>query len=407
MKNINDCDLLHFALKNGMIDINTINNQIEMNERKKYLETHNYKVWQGKDDAWYTYLPDDKKGRVLKKRNTKKEIQNLIVNHYKAVEKEPTLEIVFDRWKQEKYELGEICKGTYDRYSNDYKRFFGGHPLSQRKIKYITEDEIEYFIRKSIVEYKLTAKAFAGLRTIIRGTFKYAKKKGYTDISITNFFGDLELSRKVFQKNFKDKEKEVFFEQEVELITEYLKGYPTIENLAILLAFQTGLRVGELAALKFKDIRGRTIHVQRTEIKYKADETNRTVHEVRDFPKSDAGNRYLIITEKTCETVEKIKLLNPNHSDDDFVFMKNNKRIYATNFGKRLSYVCKELNIPHKSMHKIRKTYGTMLLDSNVDDSIVMNQMGHADIACTRKYYYFCNKDEEHKREQINSAISF
>ena len=65
------------------------------------------------------------------------------------------------------------------------------------------------------------------------------------------------------------------------------------------------------------------------------------------------------------------------------------------------------MKIDHRSTHKIRKTYGTTLLDNNVDDSIVSEQMGHSDIATTRKLYYFCNKSEKTKIAQINNAINF
>ena len=61
--------MLNFALESGMIDLDTIQMQIEMNERKKYLEMHNYKVWQGKNDLWYTKI-DEIGGTKLKKRKT-------------------------------------------------------------------------------------------------------------------------------------------------------------------------------------------------------------------------------------------------------------------------------------------------------------------------------------------------
>ena len=56
-------------------------------------------------------------------------------------------------------------------------------------------------------------------------------------------------------------------------------------------------------------------------------------------------------------------------------------------------------------MHKIRKTYGTMLIDSGADDSTVMEQMGHSDITTTRKFYYFSNKSQAEKIEQVKRAI--
>ena len=37
-------ELLKYALENGIIDTNHIQEQIEMNERKKYLETHSHRM---------------------------------------------------------------------------------------------------------------------------------------------------------------------------------------------------------------------------------------------------------------------------------------------------------------------------------------------------------------------------
>ena len=71
---LSDKELLQFAIDSGMIDTNTIRKQIEMNERKKFIEMHKYDTWQGKNGLWYTYLPDNTKGRKLVKRKTKEEI---------------------------------------------------------------------------------------------------------------------------------------------------------------------------------------------------------------------------------------------------------------------------------------------------------------------------------------------
>lgn len=59
MDKLSQTELLKLALEDGIVDINTITKQIEMNERKKYLEMHKYEIWQGeKDNKWYTYLPE-------------------------------------------------------------------------------------------------------------------------------------------------------------------------------------------------------------------------------------------------------------------------------------------------------------------------------------------------------------
>ena len=54
-----DDNLLNYALENGIIDINTIRENFEMNERKRYIEQHQSKVWKDeKTNKWFTYVPD-------------------------------------------------------------------------------------------------------------------------------------------------------------------------------------------------------------------------------------------------------------------------------------------------------------------------------------------------------------
>lgn len=400
--NLSESEILKYAMQNGIIDMDTIQMKIEMNERKKYLEMHQFSIWHGKDELWHTYLPDEEKGRIHKKRKTKKEIEDVIVAYYKSIEQEPYFNKVFYLWLDEKLELGEICKGTYDKYENDFKRFFLKSELYDRKISHITEDDLERFIRKTIAEKSLTTKAYANLRTIVIGIFKYSKKKKYTDISISTFFKDLDISRRAFAKKVKDKESQVFLEDEIPIITKWLREHPTVENLGVLLTFQTGIRVGELSGLKFSDVKGKVIHIQRMEIKYKGGAKNKCTHEIVDYTKTDAGNRHVIVPESALETIEMIRQLNPKH---EYMMMSGNRKIWTCTFNDRIYKACAACGIQKKSMHKIRKTYGTTLIDSDTDESLIMAQMGHTDISTTKKYYYYSNKNSKHNMEQIERAI--
>ncbi len=397
-------DLLQFAITEGIIDLSSVREKLNMKEREKFLSEHPYSIWQGENKKWYTRLPDDDKGKILKKRNTKKEIEDLVVKYYKDLVCEPTVNKMLEEWIAEKYDLKEISKSCYDRYICDYNRYLKKSAFGKLKIRNITELDMEMFIRMTISELQLTSKAYSGLRTLLKGTFAYAKKHNNTTISISNFFGDLQLSKTVFKKNLKDKTTQVYSEDEIVIITDYLKKLKSLECLGILLVFQTGLRVGELAALKQEDVVGRGLNIRRTEVKFKDEKTGKQQHIVKDFPKSDAGFRTLIMSKEAKNTIENILALNP---DGEYLFYKNNHRILAINFGFRLKGICKELNISFRSMHKIRKTYGTTLIDNNVDESTVVEQMGHSDIKCTKQYYYFGNKSTQKKIEQIDSAISW
>ena len=58
LDNITDKEILNFALDNGIIDIDTLKEKIEMNERKKYLKMHKNKIWQPQNGKWNTYVDD-------------------------------------------------------------------------------------------------------------------------------------------------------------------------------------------------------------------------------------------------------------------------------------------------------------------------------------------------------------
>lgn len=221
---------------------------------------------------------------------------------------------------------------------------------------------------------------------------------------MTKFFGDLELPNNIFEKKIVNKDTEVFKENEIQVITSYLRNHADIWNMGLLLQFQTGMRIGEIAALKQEDIQSDgTLLVHRTEVKYK-DDSGKWVVGVKDFSKTDAGNRNIILPENARWTLKQILESNPH---GEFLFMNKGKRIRENTFNKRLSSICKELKLEHRSSHKIRKTYGTTLLDCGVTESTVSEQLGHSDIATTRKYYYFSDKSAETKAKQIKNAVNF
>lgn len=400
---LSDKELLNYALENGIIDRSTIQTKIEMNERKKYIEKHNYSIWQGKDGKYYTYLPDEKskRGKKLVKRTSEKSLEDAIVSYYKSSNQEPTVESVFNMWLDDKLKYNEIAKQSYDKYKTNFKRFCNS--ISNKKIRYIDEDYLENYIKSTISEMNLTSKAYSDMRILIKGIFKYAKKHGFTNLSITNFLGDIDISQRSFKKVHKEPHNQVFCSDEEKQIENYiLNERDTIIGLGILLSFNTGLRSGELAGLRWSDIKDNKIKVLSTEVRYK-DDTGKYVFEVREFPKTDAGFREIILTKHAQDIIKRIKVLNPFN---EFVFVKNGKRVKGQAFTRRLYTICDNLNLKRRSLHKARMTYSTKLIDGNVPESVIISQMGHTDIETTKRYYYYNNKTQEEMENVIDLALN-
>ena len=400
MSNISmsDAELLKFAIENGMLDAALVQEKIEMQKREELLKKHPYAIWEGKDGKWYTYLPDEKRKRVPRKRKSYAEIENIIVEYWKEQQENPTVEDVFCEWLNAKLGREEISKSTYDRYKVQFEQCF--KKLKGKKIKLITEYDIEEFILNIVHELKLTQKAFSNFRTLIYGIFKHAKKRKLIQFSITQVVADIEISRKNFRKDEKSDDEQVFMIDELPKVIDYLSENGDIINLGLLLIFKTGLRIGELSALKSVDIDGTVIHVNRTEIRYKGDD-KKMVYEVRDFPKTDAGVRDVILPDKYAWVIKKIKLLNPF---GEYLFERDGERIRTYIFRTRLYTVCKNIQSKKKSPHKARKTYGSILIDSGVPESTVINQMGHTDIKTTKEHYYKNRRSIGQIRDEINKV---
>lgn len=391
--------VLQYAVEHDMLDVQYVQDQIEMLKREELLKKHPYKIWQGKDGKWRTYLPDEEKGRSMKKRNTEAEIKNIVAEYWKEKTENPTVRELYDEWITDKLKRQEIVKETRDRYNRQFDESL--QEFGKRRIKTIEEFDIEDTILNAIYEHDLTAKGYSNLRTLFYGIFKRAKKKKMVDFSITEVIADMEISKKSFRKVIKTDEELVFSEDETAKVTNYImESDLDILNLGILLYFKSGARPGELVALKREDVMGRVLHIRRTEIFYKGDD-GKNVYEVRDFPKTAAGIREVILPSSAEWVLKEIRKRNPF---GEYLFEKNGERIRTYTFTSRLKTICRKLGIVNKSLNKIRKTYGTILLDSGVEESLVIAQMGHTDIKTTKRYYYRNRKNLQQKSEVIDKV---
>lgn len=402
MEHLTEKELLNFAVENGIIDINTIQKQIEMNERKKYLEMHKSSIWQSTDKKWYTFVPDlnSKNGKKLVKRSTEESLNDYLYHFYKDYEEPQTLEKTFWDWIGKKIKFGEITKQTADRYETDFYKYFG--KFKDRDVRFVTTDFLEDFIVDNIKNHNMKSKVWSNLRTIIRGMFLFAKKKGYTKLDIVNFISELDISNKMFNHEKKPLENVIYTQEEVDSIVSYISISRRLNDIAILFAIYTGMRVGEIVALKWEDVDGDYIHVNRMQERFK-DENGKIVYQIRDFPKTEAGIRDIVIVPELKEVIKKLRSINPF---TEYLFEKNGKCIHKHTVCTRLYNLCDKFDFPHKGMHAFRRYYATKLINAGVEETIIISQMGHADFNTTKQHYYKNNAQKEYVIDRILQAMS-
>lgn len=397
-------ELLKYLIDNDMINLPSIEEQINMNIRARYLDMHDHKIWQSTDGRWCTYLtnPNKPKNRGLCKRKTLKEVEDAIVEYWKAKEENPTINEVFNEWNESKLQRGKIKKITYDINNSVFKRFYS--EFGKRRIKNVDELEWESFLCQCINNKRITAKCFANLKGVTKGFLKRAKKRGLISINVEQFFTELDVSDNDFKKVVIDDSKEIFYDDEVEKIMAYIIDNPDLKNIGIALMFVTGIRIGELIVLKHSDFHGTTFDIKREQTRHKKPGGGYE-YEVDDFPKTPAGYRTVIVPEKQSWIINKLLSFNP---DSDYIFLDTQGRIMSTDMvRKRLYLVCKKVGIPKKSPHKIRKTYGSILLDNGLDAKLIETQMGHTNITCTERFYHRNRRRNDERQKIINSIPEF
>lgn len=315
---------------------------------------------------------------------------------------------VFDLWLKKMVDENTISKLTAKRYEQDYRAYIKETDFAKRPLSELDEDSVADFL-ESFKGRDITKKRFGGIKTIMRGVFRYAKRKKYTKVSFVNALEIAELPAKSF-KGVK-REEQVYLEQEAKQIIEFCLNEPIndkvknceMKRLGIALCFVTGLRRGELATLKLEDVQGK---------EFQAIRVARSEHRE---PLEAGGNRYYVGETKT-ENSERIVYLSKSASqilkricdlkhETEYLFEQDGDWMKGHNFDKELNRICKALGIKFRSMHKIRKTYATTLINNGVEASTTVSLMGHADYSTTLKSYHFDNMDSKQKIEAVNRVF--
>lgn len=419
LKILSKDELLKLALKSDIIDFDDIAKSINAMENKKILESHPYKIWKGKDNKYRTHVLDDTKqdGRKLIARATLESLQEAIVQNYKENhEQRVKINQIFNDWMKFSRETGSLSLGTISRYENDFNKFLKPTPFAKKDIRTVSETDVIKLL-KDIVrgrkdEDKLTQKCFGNIKIVINGIFTYAKSEAEIEcISIKESLQNFKLSNIHFKHVIHKDSEQVYTDEELDkLINHILSLYINrkcngTRELGILLTILTGIRVGELVALKISDEEDKKLYIQRTESKGK-DAKGKTITYLKPYPKTVESMNGIEMSDSAMEVWNWIKKINyVNGIKSEYMFYEQDiGRLHQHNFRTTLEKLCKECDIPFKSMHKFRKTYSSILIANDVEKRIVQSQMRHRSFETTEKHYLFSTRSREYRRNQINKA---
>jgi integrase len=159
----------------------------------------------------------------------------------------------------------------------------------------------------------------------------------------------------------------------------------------ILLGVMCGLRRGEAAALKWRDV---DLEAARLHIVASAEQTKQGG--VRLKPPKSGRSRVVAIPPLVVEELRQHRLkqaeellrLGVRQSDDTYVCLQPNYQPWAPrNLSSAFIKFIKSTGLPRVRLHDLRHSHATHLLVANVHPKIVQERLGHANIATTMDLY--------------------
>lgn len=380
--------------------------KLEQMNKKNVIENHPYeisKIIRHGEEYYLTYVFDETKKNKRRQisAKTRENLENKIYDDYKQ-KNLLTFEKVAKMWLKH-YKSG-VSDTTFSRTMSDYNRFIPSCSFAGKSITQIKPIEIQEYLQNTIVKEKLKKHGYSNLKSMLNGIFKYAYNKEFI---AKNPMDGLEVSTAPLEKpSKKSKEEEVFTNKEADLIKKYIKkdsaNYKNTVPYAILLSFQLGLRVGELIALKWTDISNGVIHIQRQEVIYDKYDDNlnkiaSSVHEIKEYTKTQAGERRLPLTPEAKRILDAVKFWNKSHKiKSDFIFAdESGKNFNRQRINTCLYNYCVKVDIIKKSSHKIRRSVISNLLDNIVNKVSVQKFAGHEELQTTLNAYYKDVSDNE------------
>lgn len=153
-------------------------------------------------------------------------------------------------------------------------------------------------------------------------------------------------------------------------------------------AINTGMRIGEIGALKYTDIRKDLIHVERTITRAEAGN-----YVIGEDAKTEAGRRTIPMNEQIKGIVADQKRLN-NILDNGAVAIDNllfkaveRGLLMATPIDREIKRICKACGIEPFTMHAFRDTFATRAIESGMNPKTLQEILGHSNFNITMSLY--------------------
>ncbi len=254
---------------------------------------------------------------------------------------------------------------------------------------------VQKFGHMLLTQKKLSAKTVKDILTILNSILKYTAKQ--TSLSLLNM--------EIIYPKVPKTEMRVLTKEEQDRFVAYLLKDMDACQFGVLLALFTGMRIGEVCALRWENISlaEKTIRIDATmqRLKKASGEERAKTEIVISDPKSNFSLRVIPMTEQLCRLCQM--RYNPNPRA--YVLTgKENHFLEPRALQYRLQQYTKHCHLSGVHFHTLRHTFATRCVEVDFEIKSLSEILGHASPRITLERYV--HSSMELKRSNMNKLES-
>lgn len=355
---------------------------------------HGFNIYHRKDGRWEGRISKKGKGKrtfLYFFGKTKDAVQNkMMIEYEKNINQNCslTVEELYHEWRLEM--LNRVKISTASNYEMKIKKHILPK-LGEKNISCVQPSDIYAFITEK-QSANLSERYIADILTLLKSIFKY----GVRMYLIRNPFENLMLPKK------KCSEISILDTRDQEHLQHYLFQNANLTNMGIALSLSTGLRIGELCALQWKDInlKKRTLTVNKTIQRIQTANGCTKTKLVMMEPKSESSKRRIPIPDFMVEYMCQFE-----GKTLDYVLSCRQKPVEPRTLQYRFSKVLKSVNLPSVHFHALRHMFATNCIKLGFDIKALSEILRHSNVQITMNQY--AHTSFEQKQTYMNRLKLF
>ena len=317
--------------------------------------------------------------------------------------KKMTFDDAFKKWLEYKQHFIKIS--SYNKYFNLYGSYISDF-LKDTYLDEISNSTLQEAVisimnlKNKRTKQKLSTSTVRGIVYVIKSVVLFAQKQGY----IKAFCLQIDIP------NNQTKSIQALTREEQNILEFHAKLKLDTISLAVLICLYTGLRIGEVCALRWEDVDlnnkyivvNKTVQrIQQHHVSYRASKTVLTVTP----PKTNKAIRKIPISSILYPILNEYR--EQNYSGDKHYVLTNcnGDMIDPCSIQYKFKELIKKLKLTSITFHGLRHTFATRCIELGMDIKTLSEILGHSNVSTTMSIYVHSTELQKVKQMELLSQL--